>query len=248
MSTDSTADRREAPRPSRAHVMHMTWSELLFLHWRVPAAALRAAIPRELEIDEWDGSAWLGVVPFRMSEVRLRGCPSFPGTATFPELNLRTYVRHRERRGVWFFSLDAASMLSVRGARVWFGLPYFDARMSIEREDAWIRFRSERTQRRAPAARFDARYAPSGPVTLSRLGTLERFLTSRYALYALRRGKLLCGEIDHAPWPLQPARVELERCDMTRLLGLEITGEPHALYAERLEVLAWSPRAAAART
>ncbi|MBL8900445.1 MAG: DUF2071 domain-containing protein [Planctomycetes bacterium] len=234
-------DRRATPLPSSAHALNMTWSELLFLHWRVPAAALRDAIPRALDIDEHDGSAWLGVVPFRMSEVRLRGCPKWPGTAEFPELNVRTYVRHGEQRGVWFFSLDAASWLSVRGARAWFGLPYFDARMSIERAGEQVRYRSERTHRRAPAARFAARYSPSGPVQASRPGSLERFLTSRYALFAQRRGALLCGEIDHAPWPLQPAEVELERCEMTRLLDLELAGEPHALYAERLEVRAWAP-------
>jgi uncharacterized protein YqjF (DUF2071 family) len=240
----ASADRRSTPPPQRSPVLRMIWSELLFLHWRVAPEKLRAAIPRELEIETFDGSAWLGVVPFRMSGVRLRGCPALPGTTEFPELNVRTYVRHGGRSGVWFFSLDAASRLSVRGARAWFGLPYFDARMEITREGERVRFTSERTHRRVPAARFAARYAPIGPVAPSEAGSLERFSSSRYALFAQRRGKLVRGEIDHPPWPLQPAACELERCDMTQLLGLELTGAPHALYAERLEVRAWSPERA----
>jgi hypothetical protein len=157
---------------------------------------------------------------------------------------VRTYVRHGDQRGVWFFSLDAASRLSVRGARAWFGLPYFDARMEITRAGEHVRFTSERTHRRAPAARFAARYAPIGSVGPSAAGSLERFLSSRYALFAERRRKLVRGEIDHPPWPLQPATCEIERCDMTQLLGFELEGTPHALYAERLEVRAWSPERA----
>lgn len=224
--------------------MHMHWSQLLFLHWPVPASALRALIPAELEIDTYDNDAWIGVVPFLMSGVRMRGCPRLPTAHQFPELNVRTYVRYRGRRGVWFFSLDAASKLSVRGARAWFGLPYFDAKMSMERNEQGVRYASERIHRGAKKAEFRAQYAPTGASALSKPGSLERFLTSRYTLFALRRGTLVYGEIDHASWPLQPATCALELCTMLDPLGIELHGTPHVLWASHLAVEAWSPRRA----
>jgi hypothetical protein len=126
----------------------MTWHDLLFAHWPVAPDALRALLPRTdppLELDVRDGFAWLGVVPFRMSGARFRWLPPVPGTAAFPELNVRTYVTAGGRPGVWFFSLDAASPLAVRAARATFHLPYFDAGMACEADGDGVYYRSRRT-------------------------------------------------------------------------------------------------------
>lgn len=131
--------------------MSMGWHDLLFLHWPVPIEALRPAVPAPLELEHYDGQAWLGVVPFRMSGVRARLTPAVPGVAAFPELNLRTYVRHGGHGGVFFFSLDAHQKVAVRVARATFGLPYFDARMHCRTDAAgWIEYASQRTHRGAP--------------------------------------------------------------------------------------------------
>jgi uncharacterized protein len=127
----------------------MSWHELAFLHWPVSPHALRAVLPKTLTLDMFDGVAWLGVVPFWMSGVRPRLTPPLPGLATFAELNVRTYVVAGDKPGVWFFSLDAASRIAVRGARTLFHLPYFDARMSVSQEGGAVRYRSERTHRGA---------------------------------------------------------------------------------------------------
>ena len=115
----------------------MQWRDLLLAHWRIDANLLRPLIPPALELDLWQGEAWLGLVPFRMSGV---GPAFLPGGSSFAELNVRTYVRHRGRPGVWFFSLDAASKIGVRLARRFFYLPYFDARMTIEAVGAGFRY------------------------------------------------------------------------------------------------------------
>ncbi|MEM9799688.1 MAG: DUF2071 domain-containing protein [Planctomycetota bacterium] len=229
----------------------MTWRDLCFLHWPVAPDALRDLIPPGLEIDTFDGSAWIGVVPFEMRDTRFIRLPAVPGTRHFPELNLRTYVRGPERAGVWFFSLDAASRLAVRGARATFALPYFDATMKIDREGDAVRYRSERRSAfGAPPARFVGGYRPIGPVETSRDGTLEHFLTERYCLFAqagygvprsLRRG-LVRGDIFHDPWPLQQAECELEACDMFRLARMDApSGEPLAHFAREIRVEAWAP-------
>jgi hypothetical protein len=219
------------------------WHELLFAHWPLPPDRVRPLVPPALELDTFDGRAWLGVVPFRMSRVRLRGTPALPGLAAFPELNVRTYVRHGERRGVWFFSLDAASRAAVRAARALFHLPYFDAEMECAERGGEIHYRSSRTHRGAPPAELRGRYAPSAPVELARPGTLEHFLTERYCLFAAgSRGRLYRGDIHHAPWPLQRARAELETNTMARASGLELPAVPPLLHFARvLDVLIWAP-------
>lgn len=232
---------RPWPMPEEPWVMRMRWSELLFAHWTVEPSILRAAVPEGLELDVRDGRAWLGVVPFRMSDVAPRGVPAVPGISEFPELNLRTYVTAGGRPGVWFFSLDAANRLAVRLARAAFHLPYMDARMRCERSDRGISYESTRTHRGAPAAALRVEYRPVGPVFRSATGSLEQWLTERYCLYAAdRRGRIHRGEIHHEPWPLQPAEARFACLDMTRILGLELKPEPaHLLYVDAIDVVAW---------
>ena len=224
--------------------MFQRWHELLFAHWPIPAERVRPLVPSALGLDTFDGLAWIGIVPFRMTRVRLRGTPALPGLSAFPELNVRTYVRHGERRGVWFFSLDAASRLAVRAARSWFHLPYFDAEMECAERAGEIHYRSSRTHRGAPAAEFRGRYAPSTPIELARPGTLEHFLTERYCLFAAGpRGRLLRGDIHHSPWPLQRAQAELATNTMAAASGLELPTIPPLLHFTRvLDVLIWAPR------
>lgn len=225
-------------------VLAMGWHDLLFAHWRVPAEVLRPLIPSALAIDDFGGDAWIGVVPFRMAGVRPRGLPAIGPASAFPELNVRTYVRHGGRPGVWFFSLDAASRVAVRLARATFHLPYFDARMSCgTRADGGVDYASERTHRGAPGAVFRAVYRPKGPVFTSRPGSLEHWLTERYSLYAADgRGHVYRGDVAHGPWPLQEAEATIEACDMTRLLGWSLpSARPHLVFARGLEVTARWP-------
>lgn len=224
--------------------MAQTWHDLLFAHWRVPVEVARELVPRELSIDTFDGEAWLGVVPFRMSGIRARFTPPMPGLSAFPELNLRTYVTHGDKPGVYFFALEAANPIAVAVARAWFHLPYFDARMSCTARGEDIDYTSERTHRGAPPARFHAHYGPSAPVERARKGTLEHWLTERYCLYTLdRRRRVIRGEIHHAPWPLQRAHAAIDVCTLPHAHGfVSLAGAPHLLFARRLDVVVWAPR------
>jgi len=201
------------------------------------SSAIRHLVPRGLEIDEIDRSAWVAVTPFWMSGVTCRPFPPVPRISRFPELNVRTYVRHGDRPGVWFFSLDAGSRLAVMVARWLFRLPYRFARMAHRREKDTIHYHSSRPG--GPS--FDARYEPTGSVFASRPRTPESWLTERYCLYSQgRSGRLYRAEIHHVPWPLQPGRVRVERNEMLSSHGISITGPPpHVMYAERLEVVVW---------
>ena len=221
----------------------MQWTDLAFLHWPVPKDALQRLVPRGVEVETFDGDAWLGIVPFCMRKTRIRGLPPLPYATDFPELNVRTYVRVGDKPGVWFFSLDAKSRLAVAGARATFGLPYFRAEMEVEQRGLLTSYVSRRVDDRAPPARFAAGYCSGGASRPAKPGTLEQFLVERYCLYAQGRdGSLRCGEIAHAPWQLQSASVQLGVCDMTRLLGFALPDcAPFALCAEPVEVVAWRP-------
>jgi hypothetical protein len=230
-------------RVPRFPSMRMSWCDLLFAHWRVDPETLRALLPRTdppLELDLWNGEAWIGIVPFRMANVGLNGLPGLPGARAFPELNVRTYVNGGGRPGVWFFSLDAASWLAVRGARIGFHLPYFDAEMRCEQRGDGFQYQSRRTHRGGGTAVLEVDYRPTGDVFRSQPGSLEHWLTERYRLFAAdSRGRLFRGEIEHEPWPLQSAAAEFKTCTMTGELGLTLPTEPpHLLFARQLDVRA----------
>jgi len=221
--------------------MTMSWHDLLFAHWPLAADRLRALVPGALELDTFDGQAWLGVVPFRMSSVGPRGWPALPWLSAFAELNVRTYVHVGGKAGVYFFSLDAANPIAVSVARRAFRLPYFRARMRVASVDGAIRYASTRTHRGAAPARFAADYRPTGPAYRSAAGTLEHWLTERYCLYTTGpAGEPLCGEIQHRPWPLQPAEADISINTMVDGIGLALpAGAPVLHCAERLDVVAW---------
>ena len=224
--------------------MRMTWSELLFAHWRVEPDLVRKHLPKGLELDTNQGSAWVGVVPFLMSDVAPRGCPAVPGLSKFLELNVRTYVTKDGKPGVWFFSLDAANAIAVRAARATFNLPYMDAEMSLIQSTASpsIQYESRRTHRNEPPANFSGSYKAMREPFHAQPETLEHWLTARYCLYsANRKGDLFRGEIDHPPWTLRNAETETEiqHNTMGDPFGFDFTATPHLLYAEAIWVQAW---------
>jgi uncharacterized protein YqjF (DUF2071 family) len=226
---------RPWPVPASPWIMRQKWHDLLFMHWPVAVQDLRPLIPRELELETFDGTAWVGVVPFHMSGIRLRGLPPIPGLSAFPELNVRTYVRSGTKPGVWFFGLEAASAIAVSAARRWFHLPYFCARMSVEKIGDAIRYESHRTHRAAPEAVFRATYRPTGEIFRAQRGTLEYFLTERYCLYAAAGDRIFRGEIDHPPWPLQPAEVEIETNTMAASHGIGLPSAKPLLHFARYQ-------------
>ena len=245
-------DHRPYPIESSPWALSMEWHDLLFMHWAVPADSIRSLIPEGLELDLFDGKAWLGVVPFDMRNVRPHLLPSVPWLSNFPELNLRTYVttRDAERRpGVWFFSLDAHNPVAVRRARATFNLPYFDADMSCEVKGKSVHYRSERTHKGAQSANFVGRYQPVGESVEP--NDLTHFLTERYCLYSANSmGEVRRGEIHHELWSLQPAELDLETSHsaMTEQIGVTLPRErPLLHFSKRLDVLAWLPHKVTAK-
>jgi uncharacterized protein YqjF (DUF2071 family) len=231
-------------RPDGLPIMHQNWGKLLFMHWRIDEKLLRSLIPEALTIDTCDGSAWIGVVPFTMWGIRASCLPPIPGTSAFHELNVRTYVHHQGVPSVWFLSLDAASRLAVWGARKFYYLPYFNARMSLDQTGNTIRYSSSRTDwrgvRRGESAELQATWTIGEPLPRAAPDTLEFFLTERYCLDTEHNGKLYRARIHHNPWPLQKTDLISFNSTIVESHGLPTPqGEPLLHYCEELSVDIW---------
>jgi uncharacterized protein YqjF (DUF2071 family) len=243
MNLTDHLDHRPFPLPTTAWVMHQAWCDFLFLHWRVDPAALRALIPEPLELDLRDGEAWVGVIPFHMTDVRPRGTINVPGLSAFPELNVRTYVRHGDHTGVYFLSLDAHNRLAVETARLTYSLPYYAADMHWEREGTELRYRSERTDGRGPPASLRLNYRVFGDYHHARPGSLEAWLSERYCLFTVTDGEVWETDVHHLPWPLRQAEVEIEQETMAASHGLHaVDTAPHVMYSPGVDVVVWLPR------
>lgn len=225
-------------------IMNQIWANLLFAHWSVDLAVMRRLVPSELELDLFEGKAYLGVVPFEMKEVSPRFVPSMPWISWFPELNVRTYVRHKGRAGVYFFSLDAGNPLAVYLACQLYHLPYYNAEMRCEQQGEKFVYTSKRKKSSVAAGngdfQIDLTYWPCGPVYLSQPGTLDSFLTERYCLFTTHAGTVYCGEIHHRPWPLQPAQANWRTNTMAAPLGFELQGEPLLHFVDKIETVEWA--------
>lgn len=205
-------------RPSGRNAGTQRWTDLLFVHFEVDEAELRPLIPRGLSLDLLDGKAYIGLVPFRMERIAPPFYPSALGLS-FLETNLRTYVhRDGDRPGVFFFSLEASSLLAVRVARAFWGLPYHDARMSVVNQG---REREYETTRAENGAHLFARWRTGRDLGRARPGTPDHFLLERYLLYVERGGILQEASVHHVPYPL--TEVELVSFDETLSRAAGIT-------------------------
>ena len=227
-------------RPKGQPLMHQTWGKLLFMHWRIDAKQLRPLIPEPLQIDEFDGSAWIAVAPFTMWDIRAFPpyIPPIPGLNSAHELNVRTYVHYDRVPGVWFFSLDCDSAAAVLGARTFFHLPYYNAEIDLRQQETTIDYSLSRTD--DPPADFDATWKIGETLPFSHPGSLEFFLTERYCLYSKAAGQLYRSRIYHQPWPLQKALLLSLDSSMIESQGLPTPkGDPLLHYCEELSVEIW---------
>ncbi|MDQ1912337.1 DUF2071 domain-containing protein [Paenibacillus sp. GD4] len=230
---------RPWPVPDLPWIMKQTWNDLLFAHWPIRPEALRRLVPGSLPIDTYDGWGWIGVVPFDMTGIRMRGMPPIPLTDRFPELNVRTYVTIDGKPGVYFFSLDAANWLAVKLARAFYHLPYIYARMEVKRRREIISYKSVRANG-APGA-FQAAYRPISDAFLASPGSIEEWLTERYCLYTLNGSGQPCRcDILHPPWPLRLAEAEFFMNTMTSAQGIAVEEtKPLLHFASTIDVRIW---------
>lgn len=226
--------------PEMRHVMYQSWRDLSFLHFAIDPSEVRPLIPDALDLDTFpdpsgEPKAWIGLVPFWMTGIRTRGLPRVPGAHTFPETNVRTYVHRNGREpGVWFFSLDASNRLACLWARRFFGLNYQWARMLATHDGPLCSYSSARVAN--PSQRCEATIFVREAMELPAPGSLEFFLVERYMLYAVKRGVLCNGLVNHRPYPLCQADVNRVEETLVQAAGLQARPWSHVLYSPGVDV------------
>ncbi len=224
---------RPFPPPESRWTLGQTWEHTFWAHWPVPMSELRARVPDELEIEENGGTAWVGIVFFRVRSLRARGALPLPGISSFLQLNVRTYVRGPDGLpGVWFFSIDASSRLAALGMRRIYHVPAFHARITLEPVGDWREVECVRLGE--PARVFSGRYRPTDETFHAEPGSLEWFLTERYRLFTAEGS----AEMHHDRWLLSPAEAEVE---LASIAPLALMGEPICHFAFRQDSLIWPP-------
>jgi uncharacterized protein len=224
-------EHRPWPPPDEPWLQAQSWLDVAFIHWPVDVRDLQRLVPDSVELDTFDGSAWLGIVPMLLTGLRLRGLPPLPGVSTFPELNVRTYVTRDAKPGLWFFSLDAGSTLAVEAAKRLYKLPYTRAQMRYERGD-FVQHESARA-----GAAFSGSYRGGGDLFHAEPGSLEEFLVERYCVYTEDGGRVYRAETHHPPWALQQGEAHI---DVNTMAPLPLpAGEPHVLFSPRQDAVIW---------
>ncbi|MFY0543684.1 YqjF family protein [Brevibacillus sp. H7] len=208
--------------------MTQKWDNLLFAHWPVSVDSLRPFVPEILELDTFDGQAWIGIIAFEMSLIRLKFFPIIPYTVPFPEMNVRTYIQVNKKPGVFFMTLDASNPFIIHAARAWYHLPYYRAKMSMEIKDRHVHFHTDRVGTTESAAMFQGSYRPVSPLFTPKEGTLEHWLTERYMFCCKSRNgqRVYMGDIYHDPWQLQEAEAVIQRNTMTEPFRLPLSKVP----------------------
>jgi len=228
-------------RPVGSALMYQSWSDLLFLHWRMEPEFIQSLLPAGLFVDCFQGDAFIGVVPFFMKNIRFRGTLSLPWISHFLELNLRTYVFDEAGMpGVWFLSLDCNQPIAVWAARTLFHLPYQHASMQATFEDSrTIDYRSHRVLPRGVLTESRFKYAYETDISYAQPGTLEFFLAERYLLFSVNtKGWVHKGQVHHTPYPLCKVDVASNETDLFELNGLPAMLRPfdHAIGSRGVNV------------
>lgn len=245
MRSETAEQRVTHELPPGPPSIRMNWANLLFLHWRVDPAVMRKIVPEPLELDLFDGSAWVGLVPFRMEACAFRGFGWAPGSAglrDFYECNVRTYATYRGVRGVWFLSLDAETMLPVIGGRWFWNLNYVRSRFDVKRQGSVTDYKLARVKGPWPEGATQVSWRTGRHIGPAAPGTLEHFLVERYWLFAMRGKRVQAGRVHHAPWQLHEADVFRVDDSLVSAGGVQISGTPHVLASPMIEVKGWSLR------
>jgi hypothetical protein len=238
-------------------IMRQAWRNILFLHWPVDPEILKLHIPDPLEMDTFEGSAWIGIVAFSMQGIYFRGLPFVSVVRPFSEVNVRTYVNHNGKPGVFFMSLDVDDWASLNIAKRWYRLPYHPADISIRKTGGDVAIKRNRkgsamhetgtvqiksVRKAAEPVAFQGRFTPSGSVFFPEAGTLDHFLTERYGFYTTHdQLNIYCGDIHHPPWPLQKAGIQIDRNTLFSPFHIDVSDQtPIAHFSEGVDSLMWN--------
>jgi len=218
--------------------MYQNWEKLLFLHWTMEPASIRALVPAPLSLDTFHGQAWIGITPFHLSGLRPVLLPEIPGLSAFYELNVRTYVHYQGVPGLWFFSLYASKLIPVIGARMGFSLPYRDAHIEMRESGRRVHYFLRKSGEHG--GEFEANWQIGPALPSPAVDSLEFFLIERYCLFAMDQNRLYHCRVYHVPWLVRTADLIFYRSNLIAAEGLpEPSGPPLVHFGGDQHVEVW---------
>ncbi|MDV2683323.1 DUF2071 domain-containing protein [Alkalihalophilus lindianensis] len=215
-------------------MVSMNWENVLFAHWTMHPEVVQKKLPKGMKVDTYNGKAYIGVVSFLMNKIHPTILPEMI-SFSLPEINVRTYVEVDGKKGVFFFSLDTESRMSVLGANIFVDMPYYYSDIHMETKKDQVFFESKR---KSSEAIFKGNYLPNGEVFKAEKDSLEFWLTERYRLYQTKKnGEIQYGDIKHEQWPLQYATLSVEKNTLVEAADFNLpNSQPHLLYSPKVSV------------
>ncbi|MFG6147686.1 YqjF family protein [Halobacillus sp. B23F22_1] len=229
-------DHRTFPLPDGHWIMTQRWQHLLFLHFPIKKETVEPYIPEDLSLDTYGGEAWITILPFEVSDMHIRKLPPFPSVNTYLELNVRTYVKCNGVSGLYFFSLDASKVLAVTGARMT-TLPYYYAKMEMQKQDGRFQFSSKRKGK--TGALLQGIYRPHSAIYYPKDESLEQWLLERYYAWSSLGSLLVEIGIHHTKWEVQEAQADIQAFNLIPFPVNEMIKPPLLHYVKSKRVLFW---------
>ena len=226
--------------PERKHSLVQQWRYLTFMHWEVSPKLLYPYLPKGIELDLFEGKGYIGLIPFLMKDVHPRLLFPVDGISNFPEFNIRTYVKVKNKPGVFFLTLDAQSYITCLYAPYAYGLPYNYCKGNITVENKKYIWNSYRRKRGFELSGFSM---IKSEAIIPDKGSLEEFLFERYCLFSIRNKKICIGYTKHNPWSVHRAHAKLVTNNLTKSfkLGIKNLLEPELVHISTgVYVNAWS--------
>ena len=234
---------RPFPMPKAPWILTQVWNDMLFLHYQYPSSLIRQFVPQDLELDIYEGKAWISIIPFKVTNMRLRGLPLFPYLHSYLELNVRTYVKYNNIPGIYFFSLDADKLLAVLSANIGLGLPYKKAHMSFFQEDNDFFIKSKRIGS-VPSYQFDAHYHRHKMLYEPLPNSLDAWLLERYSMYSIWGSYIVRGDIHHDQWKVSMVNADIINNTLLDFLRDDASyySSTHMHYSRRKRFLFFPPK------
>ena len=230
------------PNPVKRPVMKQQWRDLAYIHWEYEPEEVQALLPAGIEVDTFDGKAWVGLIPFSMRNISFPLIPPVPYFGSFPEVNVRTYVKRNGVPGVWFFSLDVNRLIPAFFARATYFIPYCWGKASHKKTEAKL---LTSVARRWPS-KSSSHIELSIGERIESPSELAYFLSARWGLFSQGfGGRLRYAPVDHEQWELYSASIDLLDDKLVTAAGLPAPrGEAHVLFSPGVSVRIGKPRRA----
>ncbi len=209
---------------------YQEWNNAIFLHWHVDKTELRKFVPKEIEIDLFNGEPWVSLVAFRMEKIRPKYLPSFPPISDFDEINIRTYVKYNGKPGVFFLSIEGGTDLSCKIAKGISELPYRYSKIK-RTSNKYI------SENREFKDKFEIDYKIGNK--LENKEEIDLWLTERYALFQNTDRAVNGFEIHHVEWPINHVELKNITVNYKRFNKLINNTPDKIAYSKGVEVIAW---------